>query len=77
MPEKRRLVLKVPILVRTLMLLKVSLVCFLSLGEPVVLEEIVNEAVEDAVVVDQLPSSREDGNRAARLTHTVGFLPFC
>ena len=74
MLEKRGLVLKILILVWTLMLLKVSLECFLCFGESEVLEEIVNETVEDAVVMDQLPSSCQHGNRTAGLAHTVGLL---
>ena len=62
MLEKRGLVLKVLILVWTLMLLKVSLKCFLCFGESKVLEEIVNETVEDAVVMDELPPGGEDGH---------------
>ena len=56
MLQKRRLVLEIFILVRTLMLLKVGLECFLGFGESEVLEEIVNETVEDPVVMNQLPS---------------------
>ena len=56
------------------MLLEVSLKCFLCFGETEILEEIINETVEDAVVMDQLPSSCQHGNRAAGLAHTVGLL---
>ena len=76
MLEKRGLILKILILVWTLMLLKVGRKCFLCFGESEVLEEIVNETVEDAVVMDQLPSSCEHWNRTASLAHTVGLLSF-
>ena len=74
MLEKRGLILKILILVWTLMLLKVSLECFLCFGESEVLEEIVDETVKDAVVMNQFSSSCEDRHRATRLTHTVGLL---
>ena len=51
MLEKRGLILKILILVWTLMLLKVSLKCFLGFIETEVLEEIVYETVEDAIVM--------------------------
>ena len=74
MLEKRGLILKILILVWTLMLLKVGLKCFLGFVESEVLEEIVNETVEDAVVMDQLPSGSQNWNRTASFAHTVGLL---
>ena len=72
MLQKRRFVFKILILVWALMLLEVSLKCFLCPGEGEVLEEIINETVEDTVVMNQLPSSCQHWHRAASLTHTVG-----
>ena len=74
MLQKSRFVFKILILVWALMLLKVSLKCFLCFGEGEVLEEIINETVEDTVVMNQLPSSCKHWHRAASLTHTVGLL---
>ena len=76
MHEKRGIILKILILVWTLMLLKVSLKCFLCFCESEVLEEIVNETVEDAVVMDQLPPGCKHWDRTASLIHTIGLLSF-
>ena len=65
------------ILVWTLMLLEVSLKCFLCFGETEILEEIINETVEDAVVMNQFPSSCQHWHRTAGLTHTVGLFSLC
>ena len=77
MLQKRFFVLKVLVLVRTLMLIKMTFVDFLRFLEAVVVEEVVDEAVEDSVVVDKFTSSYQNWHGAARPTHTVGLLSLC
>ena len=77
MLQKRFFVLKVLVLVRTLMLIKMTFVDFLRFLEAVVVEEVVDEAVEDAVVVDEFSPSYQNWHRATGPTHTVGLLSLC